>query len=117
MSVGIVMGSDSDWPVMKAAGEALTELGVAWEADVVSAHRMPEEMLDYGRQAADRGLEGFAQPRQVDPGAREQRGRAAVFLRNQGAEEMDRLDIGIVVAHGQALRVGERLLEFGGEFV
>ena len=54
--VGIVMGSDSDWPVMKAAGEALTELGVTWEADVVSAHRMPEEMLDYGRQAAGRGL-------------------------------------------------------------
>ena len=55
--VGIVMGSDSDWPVMKAAGEALTELGVAWEADVVSAHRMPEEMLDYGKQAAGRGLQ------------------------------------------------------------
>ena len=55
-SVGIVMGSDSDWPVMKAAGEALTELGVTWEADVVSAHRMPDEMLDYGRGAADRGL-------------------------------------------------------------
>ena len=54
--VGIVMGSDSDWPVMKAAGEALTELGVAWEADVVSAHRMPEEMVDYGKQAAGRGL-------------------------------------------------------------
>ena len=54
--VGIVMGSDSDWPVMQAAGEVLTELGVAWEADVVSAHRMPDEMLDYGRQAADRGL-------------------------------------------------------------
>ncbi|MBB6628968.1 5-(carboxyamino)imidazole ribonucleotide mutase [Nocardioides sp. KIGAM211] len=54
--VGIVMGSDSDWPVMKAAGEALTELGVAFEADVVSAHRMPDEMLAYGRDAAGRGL-------------------------------------------------------------
>ena len=54
--VGIVMGSDSDWPVMKAAGEALTELGVPWEADVVSAHRMPEEMLAYGKDAAGRGL-------------------------------------------------------------
>jgi len=52
----VLFRSDSDWPVMKAAGEALTELDVAWEADVVSAHRMPEEMLDYGRQAADRGL-------------------------------------------------------------
>src|SRR5690349_25077361 len=50
------MGSDSDWPVMKAAGEALTELGVPWEADVVSAHRMPEEMLAYGKEAAGRGL-------------------------------------------------------------
>lgn len=54
--VGIVMGSDSDWPVMKEAAEALTELGVAFEADVVSAHRMPEEMLAYGRSAAERGL-------------------------------------------------------------
>lgn len=55
-SVGIVMGSDSDWPVMKAAAEALAEFDVAFEADVVSAHRMPEEMLAYGRDAADRGL-------------------------------------------------------------
>jgi 5-(carboxyamino)imidazole ribonucleotide mutase len=56
MSVGVVMGSDSDWPVMKAAAEALEEFGVPYEADVVSAHRMPEEMLAYGRDAADRGL-------------------------------------------------------------
>lgn len=54
--VGIVMGSDSDWPVMKLAGEALAELGVAFEADVVSAHRMPEEMIAYGKEAAGRGL-------------------------------------------------------------
>ena len=54
--VGIVMGSDSDWPVMKAAAEALEEFGVAHEADEVSAHRMPEEMLAYGREAADRGI-------------------------------------------------------------
>jgi 5-(carboxyamino)imidazole ribonucleotide mutase len=55
-AVGIVMGSDSDWPTMKAAGEALEEFGVPFEADVVSAHRMPEEMLAYGRDAAGRGL-------------------------------------------------------------
>lgn len=55
--VGIVMGSDSDWPVMRAAAEALTEFGIPFEADVVSAHRMPAEMLDYGRDAAGRGLE------------------------------------------------------------
>jgi 5-(carboxyamino)imidazole ribonucleotide mutase len=54
--VGIVMGSDSDWPVMKPAAEALAEFGVPYEADVVSAHRMPEEMLAYGRLAASRGL-------------------------------------------------------------
>jgi 5-(carboxyamino)imidazole ribonucleotide mutase len=54
--VGIVMGSDSDWPVMQAAGAALTEFDVAFEADVVSAHRMPDEMLAYGREAAGRGL-------------------------------------------------------------
>jgi len=54
--VGVVMGSDSDWPVMEAAVTALTEFGVPWEADVVSAHRMPREMLSYGSGAADRGL-------------------------------------------------------------
>ena len=54
--VGIVMGSDSDWPTMRAAAEALDEFGVPYEADVVSAHRMPEEMLAYGKEAAGRGL-------------------------------------------------------------
>ena len=54
--VGIVMGSDSDWPVMKAAATALEEFDVPCEADVVSAHRMPEEMLAYGKGAAARGL-------------------------------------------------------------
>ena len=54
--VGIVMGSDSDWPVMEAAAQALGEFEVPFEADVVSAHRMPDEMLAYGREAADRGL-------------------------------------------------------------
>ncbi|HEY5820784.1 MAG TPA: 5-(carboxyamino)imidazole ribonucleotide mutase [Propionibacteriaceae bacterium] len=55
--VGIVMGSDSDWPVMSAAGEALREFDIAYEADVVSAHRMPDAMIDYGRRAHTRGLE------------------------------------------------------------
>ncbi|MCA2190124.1 5-(carboxyamino)imidazole ribonucleotide mutase [Nonomuraea cavernae] len=50
------MGSDSDWPVMKAAAEAVAEFGVPFEADVVSAHRMPLEMIEYGRQAASRGI-------------------------------------------------------------
>ncbi len=54
--VGIVMGSDSDWPVMQAAAEALAEFDIAYEADVVSAHRMPDDMLAYGKQAAGRGL-------------------------------------------------------------
>ncbi len=54
--VGVVMGSDSDWPVMEAAVTALQEFGVPWEADVVSAHRMPREMISYGSEAAGRGL-------------------------------------------------------------
>lgn len=54
--VGIVMGSDSDWPTMRAAAEALDEFGVRYEADVVSAHRMPREMIEYGERAAGRGL-------------------------------------------------------------
>lgn len=54
--VGLVMGSDSDWPVMEAAAQALTEFGVPFEADVISAHRMPTEMIAYGQQAQQRGL-------------------------------------------------------------
>ena len=54
--VGIVMGSDSDWPTMVAAAEALEEFGIPFEKDVVSAHRMPEEMIAYGREAESRGI-------------------------------------------------------------
>ena len=54
--VGIVMGSDSDWSVMSAAADALTEFGVQHEAHVVSAHRMPLEMVSYAQSAAGRGL-------------------------------------------------------------
>ena len=54
--VGIVMGSDSDWPTMRAAADILEEFGVAYEADVVSAHRMPTEMVEYGQRAHERGL-------------------------------------------------------------
>ncbi|MGH3696068.1 MAG: 5-(carboxyamino)imidazole ribonucleotide mutase [Pseudonocardiaceae bacterium] len=50
------MGSDSDWPVMRAAAQALDEFGVPHEVSVVSAHRTPDRMLDYARTAADRGL-------------------------------------------------------------
>jgi 5-(carboxyamino)imidazole ribonucleotide mutase len=55
--VGLVMGSDSDWPVMEEAARVLEEFGIRYEADVVSAHRMPQEMLEYGRSAVDRGLQ------------------------------------------------------------
>ena len=54
--VGLVMGSDSDWPVLEAAAEVLEELEIPYEARVVSAHRMPEEMVEYGRSAEERGL-------------------------------------------------------------
>ena len=54
--VGIVMGSDSDWNVMSEAAKVLDEFGIPYEADVVSAHRMPEDMVTYGREAAGRGL-------------------------------------------------------------
>ncbi|OLB78639.1 MAG: 5-(carboxyamino)imidazole ribonucleotide mutase [Actinobacteria bacterium 13_2_20CM_2_71_6] len=55
-TVGLIMGSDSDWPTMRAAAEALTEFEVAYEVGVVSAHRTPQKMLSYAEQAADRGL-------------------------------------------------------------
>jgi 5-(carboxyamino)imidazole ribonucleotide mutase len=54
--VAVVMGSDSDWPVMRAAADALEEFGIGYEADVVSAHRMPHDMIAYGSAAAGRGL-------------------------------------------------------------
>ena len=54
--VGICMGSDSDWPTMQAAAGALEEFGVPYEVGVVSAHRMPHEMVEYGSTAAARGL-------------------------------------------------------------
>ena len=55
--VGVVMGSDSDLPVMTGAIEALTELGIAHEVRVLSAHRTPVEMIAYGQTAANRGLQ------------------------------------------------------------
>lgn len=57
--VGIVMGSDSDWSVMEAAAKALDEFDIPHEVDVVSAHRMPREMLNYGEEAAGRGLKAI----------------------------------------------------------
>lgn len=55
--VGVIMGSDSDWPVMEAAATALAEFDVPFEVGVVSAHRTPGRMLDYARSAAARGIE------------------------------------------------------------
>ncbi|WP_299646335.1 5-(carboxyamino)imidazole ribonucleotide mutase [uncultured Jannaschia sp.] len=54
--VGLIMGSTSDWPTMKAAADILDELGVAHEARIVSAHRTPDRLWAYGREAVDRGL-------------------------------------------------------------
>ncbi|MDO4606739.1 MAG: 5-(carboxyamino)imidazole ribonucleotide mutase [Bowdeniella nasicola] len=54
--VGIIMGSDSDWPVMEEAAQVLADFEIPYEVRVVSAHRMPTEMIEYGQQAAERGL-------------------------------------------------------------
>lgn len=54
--VGLIMGSDSDWPVLRAAGQALEEFSVPYEVGVYSAHRTPQRMLDYARSAAGRGI-------------------------------------------------------------
>jgi 5-(carboxyamino)imidazole ribonucleotide mutase len=56
IDVGIIMGSDSDWPTMKPAAEALDEFGISYEVRVVSAHRTPHFMLEYAGDAAGRGL-------------------------------------------------------------
>jgi len=57
VKVGIIMGSQSDWPTMKEAAAILDELGVAYEARIVSAHRTPDRLWDYGKKAAGRGLQ------------------------------------------------------------
>ena len=54
--VGILMGSNSDWPIMQKAAEMLDEFGVAYEAKVVSAHRMPDDMFVYAESAQSRGI-------------------------------------------------------------
>ncbi len=56
VKVGIIMGSQSDWPTMREAANVLEDLGVAFEAKIVSAHRTPDRLWDYGRTAVDRGL-------------------------------------------------------------
>ncbi len=53
--VAIIMGSDSDWPVMEEAAKALDSFGISYSADVVSAHRMPEEMVEFAKSAASKG--------------------------------------------------------------
>ncbi|MGH1415594.1 MAG: 5-(carboxyamino)imidazole ribonucleotide mutase [Pelagimonas sp.] len=55
--VGIIMGSQSDWPTMKEAADVLQELGIAHEVKIVSAHRTPDRLWDYGKTAVDRGLQ------------------------------------------------------------
>ncbi|MCL2515059.1 MAG: 5-(carboxyamino)imidazole ribonucleotide mutase [Microbacteriaceae bacterium] len=55
-SVAIIMGSDSDWPTMKAAAESLDRFGIDYDVEVVSAHRTPEKMVRFGQQAAGRGI-------------------------------------------------------------
>ncbi|MXQ08541.1 5-(carboxyamino)imidazole ribonucleotide mutase [Alphaproteobacteria bacterium GH1-50] len=57
--VGIIMGSQSDWPTMRGAAEILDELGVSYEARIVSAHRTPDRLWSYGKEAADRGLKAI----------------------------------------------------------
>ena len=57
VKVGIIMGSQSDWPTMKEAAEILDALGVAYEKRIVSAHRTPDRLWDYGKGAVDRGLQ------------------------------------------------------------
>lgn len=59
VSVGIIMGSQSDWATMRVAAELLDELGIAYETKIVSAHRTPDRLWDYGRAAAGRGLKAI----------------------------------------------------------
>jgi len=55
--IGIIMGSQSDWPTMRGAANLLDELGVAYETRIISAHRTPDRLWEYGKTAVDRGLQ------------------------------------------------------------
>ena len=57
VQVGIIMGSQSDWPILSNSAEVLDELGVAYESKIISAHRTPDRLWDYGRTAVDRKLQ------------------------------------------------------------
>ena len=57
IKVGIIMGSQSDWPTMREAADILDQLGVPYEAKIVSAHRTPDRLWEYGKTAVDRGLQ------------------------------------------------------------
>ncbi|MGR3700429.1 MAG: 5-(carboxyamino)imidazole ribonucleotide mutase [Roseovarius sp.] len=57
VKIGIIMGSQSDWPTMREAAQILDELGVAYETRIVSAHRTPDRLWDYGKSAVERGLQ------------------------------------------------------------
>ena len=59
MQIGIIMGSQSDWPTMKGAADILDELGLSYETKIVSAHRTPDRLWDYGSTAVDRGLKAI----------------------------------------------------------
>jgi 5-(carboxyamino)imidazole ribonucleotide mutase len=59
VKIGIIMGSQSDWPTMKLAADILDELDLAYETRIVSAHRTPDRLWDYGKTAADRGLQAI----------------------------------------------------------
>jgi len=59
VDIGIIMGSQSDWPTMKAAAAVLDELGIGYETRIVSAHRTPDRLWDYGAKAAGRGLKAI----------------------------------------------------------
>jgi 5-(carboxyamino)imidazole ribonucleotide mutase len=59
IEIGIIMGSQSDWPTLKGAADVLDDLGLPYEARIVSAHRTPDRLWDYGKAAADRGLKAI----------------------------------------------------------
>ncbi|RXV64035.1 5-(carboxyamino)imidazole ribonucleotide mutase [Roseovarius sp. A46] len=59
VKIGIIMGSQSDWPTMREAAQILDDLGVAYETRIVSAHRTPDRLWDYGRDAVGRGLKAI----------------------------------------------------------
>ena len=98
--IGILMGSNSDWPIMKNAADILEQFGVAFEAKVVSAHRMPDDMFAYAETAQSCGIRaiiagagGAVEVGSIGSGDFQVRGAASLTVRSVGSGDIEHRDV------------------------